>query len=81
MPTQSFKPSRPSIFMSPEGGDSHWRLMEKLAAIFELQVNPKKDDVFTFSTAQVPDCISSSEQVDAVYSYVGVGWGRAKLSI
>lgn len=70
MPTRTFEASRPSIFMSPEGGDAHWRLMEKLAAIFELQVNPKPDDVFTFSSAQVPDCISSSEQVDAAYSYV-----------
>jgi len=44
--------------------------MEKLAAIFELEVTPNSNELFTFTSAQVPDCISSSEQVDAAFSYV-----------
>lgn len=64
------EPSRPSIFISHEGGENHWRLMEKLAAIFELYINPNPDNVFTFSSAKVPDCIDSHEQVDVAYSYL-----------
>ncbi len=62
--------SRPTIFVSPEGGDKNWRLMEKLAAILEITITPDSEELFTFTSAKVPDCISSSEQVDAAFSYV-----------
>jgi hypothetical protein len=66
---QSLSPTASSIFLSAEGGNHHWRLMEKLAAIFEVYTNPRRD-IFAFSTAYIPDCICSSEQVDVALSYV-----------